>query len=190
MLPANPVAVTNMPVNREFIYCLVAIATWWLGTSLCRGAGELEVSHTAPTEFDLAVEAAAFVESLESKNADVKSKFEQITAETRSQAGGRFSVGKARVIEWLTPNFESDFRSGGGTRDVERVLLVQQPLIAGFHHGYAVTENATSQVRAYSHSDYREDPKNPAAKEGFVLTAQKLTLRFEGFVKVTIAPIP
>jgi hypothetical protein len=179
-----------MPVNSGFISCLVAIATCWLGTSLCRAAGELEVSRTATTQFDLAAEAAAFVESLESKNAEVKSKFEEITAETRSQAGGRFSVGKARVIEWLTPNFESDFRSGGGTRDVEQVLLVQQPLVAGFHHGYAVTENATSQVRVYSHSDYREDPKNPAAKEGFVLTAQKLTLRFEGFVKVTITPIP
>ena len=36
-------------------------------------------------------------------------KVERLTDETRAEAGGRFSVGKLRVLEWLTPNFENDF---------------------------------------------------------------------------------
>jgi hypothetical protein len=187
MLSADSLAQRMRPFRLRLRICLVALALGWPGTISCRAADNLTITRASKKALDVSAEVRAFVEGLLAKNAKVKSQFEQLSAETRAEAGGRFSVGKMHVIEWLTPSYENDFRDGVGTRDIKQVFLIQQPLVAGYHHGYAVTENVTSLVRVFIHSDFREDKKST---EGFILTEQKLTMKFQGFVKVTLTPVP
>ncbi len=191
MFPSNSIRHRVFRTRRHLrIAGLAWTITWvFLSASSSFADSELELSKTSSKEFDVATEVRGFVQSLIARNPQVKARFEELTAEARAEAGGRFSLGKLNVIEWLVPNFENRFQGGKGERDGEYVFLVQQQLVSGFHHGYSVADNVTSQVRVILHSEFREDQGDPSAKEGFVLTSNELTMKFEGFVTVSISPV-
>jgi hypothetical protein len=143
------------------------------------------VTKTSHKAFDIPKEVVNFVSNLIETNPEVRTQYEKLTATTQEAAGGRFAVGKLVAIEWLVPNFENDFRDTGGTRDGEYVYLVQQQLVAGFHHGYSVMDNVVARVQVKLHEDHARDRK---ARDGFRLTSSSLDLTFDGFFGVTLTP--
>lgn len=188
MLPSDSLITRRHFVRSRRQRGCIFLGFAWLGAATLLTAADLEVTKTSGKEIDVPAEVAKFVQTLVAENADVKAQFDKLTAAARQEAGGRFSVGNIKAVEWLVPSYENNFRSGHGERASEQLFLVQQQLISGFHHGYSITRNVMSQVRTTLHSEFREDPTDPKAKNGFVLTSNKLTMKFEGFVTVTITP--
>ena len=89
------------------------------------------------------------------------------------------------AIEWLVPEASVEFRDTGGTRDYEGVYLVRRQLHFGFHRGYSVPDNVVARVTVKEHQDHKPNSKS---RDGFILTATKLTLHFDSFVTVQLTP--
>jgi hypothetical protein len=133
-----------------------------------------ELTKTSQTEFNIPKEVVAFVSNLIETNPVIRRQYEGLTAATRENAGGRFSVGNFIPIEWLVPNFESNANDTGATSDGEYIYLVQQQLIFGFHRGYSVEDNVVARVHVRLHE---VDDQN------------SLKMTFEGFVTVALNPV-
>jgi uncharacterized protein YecT (DUF1311 family) len=133
----------------------------------------IELTKTSQTEFNIPKEVVAFVSNLIETNPVIRRQYEGLTAATRQNAGGRFSVGNFVPIEWLVPNFESNAKDTGATSDGEYIYLVQQQLIFGFHRGYSVEDNVVARVHVRLHE---VDDQN------------SLKMTFEGFVTVALNP--
>jgi hypothetical protein len=156
-------------VKATFPILLLLLAT------VIRAAADkpIELTKTSRTEFNLPKEVVAFVSNLIETNPVVRRQYEGLTAATKENAGGRFSVGNFVPIEWLVPNFESHAMDTGGSSDAEYIYLVQQQLIFGFHRGYSVEDNVVARVHVRLHE---VDDQN------------SLKMTFEGFVTVALNP--
>jgi hypothetical protein len=135
----------------------------------------IELTKTSQKEFDIPKEVVAFVSNLIETNPGVRRQYEGLTAATRENAGGRFSVGNFVPIEWLVPNYESNTKDTGSASDGEYIYLVQQQLIFGFHRGYSVEDNVVARVHVRWH---KVDPP----------VQNSLKMTFEGFVTVALNP--
>jgi uncharacterized protein YecT (DUF1311 family) len=135
----------------------------------------IELTKTSQKEFDIPKEVVAFVSNLIETNPEVRRQYERLTAATRENAGGRFSVGTFVPIEWLVPNYESNTKDTGSSSDGEYIYLVQQQLIFGFHRGYSVEDNVVARVHVRWHE---VDPP----------VQNSLKMTFEGFVTVALNP--
>ena len=146
-------------------------------TPLFASAADLEMTLISNEEFDMEREVEAFFSSLVERNTSVAEQYQALVAPTQRAAGGRFRHGNRTVIEWFVADANWRFRDDGGKRREEFLFLVREPLVFGVSHGYMVETNVVAQVRAVLRATYAE-PK----EEDFVLTENRLTLRFEGFL--------
>jgi hypothetical protein len=144
-----------------------------------------QITKTSHTQFSIPKEVVAFVSHLVESDPDMRTQYGKLTAATKEEAGGKFSVGDFVAIEWLVPEFSVEFGESGGTRDGEYIYLVQQQLRSGFHRGYSVDDNVMARVHVNLHEDLKPNPKK---KDDFVLSSNSLELTFEGFVAVTLTP--
>lgn len=135
----------------------------------------IELTKTSQTEFNIPKEVVAFVSNLIETNPEVRRQYEGLTAATREDAGGRFSMGNFVPIEWLVPNYEGYTKDTGSSSDGEYIYLVQQQLIFGFHRGYSVEDNVVARVHVRLHE---VDPP----------VQNSLKMTFEGFVTVALSP--
>lgn len=147
------------------------------------GAKPKSTKESTKEPFDVPAEVLAFVAGLIESEPQVAAQYEELIAQTKEDAGGRFDVGPLVAIEWLVPNAYQEFRDGKGLREGESVYLVQQPLHFGFRGGYSVDDNVVAQVRA----KFEEDHGYDSVKDEYFFTKSTLTLTFEGFVTLTVS---
>jgi hypothetical protein len=146
--------------------------------SVFAGATELEVTRTTSEKLDSERESLVFTRSLIEHNPDVRASFESLAEPAKSEAGGRFRLGKWQIIAWRTPSYTGDFHADEGRRDAEILYLVFIPLYRGYHRGYSVDEQVVAQISAKQNQIFTR-----TGDDEWSLKSDTLTLTFEGFVQ-------
>jgi hypothetical protein len=144
-------------------------------------ATETEVTSSRAYEFDAAMEAARYADSLILNNPEIVALFQELTRRARENAGERFHISPAQVIT-QSEEVSRYHTPSGPAVDLLQTFWIFFGVMEGHTKGYVVSENVVIEIIASQHRQFQD------IGDERVLRSDCLRLRFEGFRSITAMP--
>jgi TIR domain len=147
---------------------------------------DLDVTFSRGKEFDVEREAGIYASKLIHDEPEVRRVFDQLSANARAMAGGRWRMPLPKMVTWEA-NTWGEASQPQLVRKSEFKILVIFPLRCGFHTGYESTERVAMEIEAFDELKY--DYVGSGDALDVILHSDTLRLKFAGFREVISSPL-